>query len=140
MKTTQDIYEFISSKQLMTISSVGADGSPQAAVVGFGQTEDLRLVFGTSNQSRKFANISANPEVAVVIGWDGPQTVQYEGTAREATPEEAKELTELYYEKVPMAQSRQDAPDQTYIVIDPTWVRFTNIAAQPWEVDEVSLA
>lgn len=140
MKTTQDIYEFISSKQLMTISSVSADGSPQAAVVGFGQTKDLRLVFGTSNQSRKFASIAANPKVAVVIGWDGPQTVQYEGTAREATPEEAKGLSELYYEKVPMARSRQDAPGQTYIVVDPIWVRFTNIAAHPWEVDEVSLA
>ena len=128
------------SKSLMTISSLNADGAPQAAVVGVGVTDDLELVFGTSNQSRKYGNITRNPKVAAVIGWDGPQTVQYEGEARELSGEEAEKYSELYYEKNPQALKHKGRPDQTYFLVKPTWVRYTDLRTDPWTKVVLDLA
>jgi pyridoxine/pyridoxamine 5'-phosphate oxidase len=137
MKQREEILAFIASKSLMTISSLGSDGKPQAAVVGFGQTEEFQLVFGTSNLSRKYANIKNSPNVAVVIGWDGPQTVQYEGVAREITGPEAEKYSERYFAKNPHARKNKELPDQCYILVDPAWLKLTDLSVTPWDVVEL---
>ena len=137
MQQREDILAFMASKSLMTISSLSSDGKPQAAVVGFGQTEGFQLVFGTSNLSRKYANIKNNPHVAVVIGWDGPKTVQYEGIAHEITGDEADKYSELYYAKNPHARKNKELPHESYILVEPTWLKQTDLSATPWEVVEL---
>lgn len=138
MKNRDEILAFMQSKTLMTISSLNEKGTPQAAVVGVGVTDDFRLVFGTSNTSRKYKSITARPSVAAVIGWDGPETVQYEGEARELKGVEADELSELYFAHNPMARKFKDNPDQAYFVVQPTWLRYTNLASHPWDITELS--
>ena len=60
----------------MVIATVGENGEPEAALIGFGQTDDLTLVIGMSGKSRKYKNIMGNPKLALVIGgWNEPVTV-----------------------------------------------------------------
>lgn len=61
---------------LTVISTVNADGKPEAAVIGFGQTKNLENVLGTSNTSRKYANIQRDPHIALAIGWEGGKTIR----------------------------------------------------------------
>ena len=45
-----------------------ADGGPQAALIGFGVTDQFELVFDTLRSTRKAVNLEGNPRVALVIG------------------------------------------------------------------------
>ena len=72
---------FVRQCGLAVIATRGADGAPQAALVGITATEGGELVFDTSRGSRKYRNLSAFAQVALVIGWDHEMTVQCEGTA-----------------------------------------------------------
>src|SRR3979411_1064629 len=98
MATKEEIYNFLNSQSLMVVSSLNHDGNPQSAVVGFGQTNDLQLVFGTSELRRKHKNIIANGHVSVVAGWSD-KTVQYEGVARVLSGQEEMDYSEQYFKK-----------------------------------------
>lgn len=129
MENRDKLFTFIKSKFLMTISSVDAAGKPEAAVVGFGAGEGARLMFGTSKQSRKCANVLRDGRVAVVIGWDWPETVQLEGVARAVTVTEAREVAPEYFAENPRAKMRQDDADEQYFVVEPSWARYANMMA-----------
>jgi hypothetical protein len=72
---------FVRQRGLAVIATRGADGAPQAALIGITATERGELVFDTSRSSRKYGNLSAFAQVALVIGWDNEMTVQCEGIA-----------------------------------------------------------
>ncbi len=122
----------------MTISTISPAGTPQAAVVGFGETESFQIIFGTSNTSRKYANIMADPHVALVIGWDGTQTIQYEGKARELSGDEMQVMSEIYFAKHIEARKYRELADQRYFVVEPSWLRYSDLAHYPWDIVEVS--
>jgi hypothetical protein len=77
----QQFINFVRQRGLAVIATRGADGAPQAALVGITATGRGELVFDTSRSSRKYRNLPAFSEVALVIGWDHEMTVQCEGTA-----------------------------------------------------------
>ena len=120
----------------MVLSSINTNGLPQSAVVGFGVTNDLKLVFGTSAESRKAKNIAGNKNVSVVIGWDNQGTVQYEGTARQLKGEEVNNYTEIYYSKNESARAYKDDPNERYFLIEPAWIRYTDVSKNPWAISE----
>ena len=111
----------------MVLSTVNQEGQPESAVVGFGETDDLELIFGTSQLSRKAKNISQNDRVAVVIGWTNEGTLQYEGTARLLTGSEAEKYAEIYYQKSPGSRRYRDDPNERYFLITPGWLRFSQL-------------
>lgn len=137
MLTKPEILEFMETKLLMVLSSVNAEGKPQSAVVGFGQTENFELIFGTDQTSRKATNIADNKNVSVVIGWDDNGTVQYEGTARRLSGEEADKYAEMYFAKNPLSKKYKDEPNECYYLITPNWLRFTSLKNYPWDVTEL---
>src|SRR5437879_9106555 len=137
MERKQEILDFIKSKKLMALSTINEEGRPEAAVVGFSETDEFQLIFGTSNKSRKYRNLQDNSNVAVVIGWDWPQTVQYEGVARELTGTEAEKYSEIYYAKSPKARPHHEHEDQRYFLIEPKWLRLTDLSATPWDIVEL---
>ncbi len=137
MERKSEIIDFIKSNSLMTISSVSATGQPQAALVGFGETDSFQLIIGTSNVSRKYSNILKNPNVAVVIGGNGPKTVQYEGTAREISGAEADKYSEIYFTKSPSARQHNELPTERYFLIEPHWIRYTIVSSDPWDIVEL---
>ncbi len=61
---------FVRQRGLAVIATRGVDGAPQAALIGITATEGGELVFDTSRGSRKYRNLSAFAQVALVIGWD----------------------------------------------------------------------
>ncbi len=76
---TDLLYKFISKHRYAVLSTVASDGTPESALVGFAVAPDLRIIFDTVTTSRKYKNLNLNHSVALVIGWDNEQTVQYEG-------------------------------------------------------------
>lgn len=130
------LYQFMNTKLHMVLSTVAADGSPESAVVGFGITADFQLIFGTSYTTRKARNIAGNNKVSAVIGWDAEGTVQYQGTARQLQPDEVDKYAEIYFSKNHHARAHKSNPDERYFLIEPEWIRFTDVAQNPWVVTE----
>jgi general stress protein 26 len=128
------IYNFIANHKLAVISTQSADSKPQSAVIGFGQTKNLEIIFGTDSSSRKYNNILNNPAVSLVIGWDDNKTVQLEGNAQELSENDLELIRQNYWNKSPDAESYHKNPGQRYFVVKPMWVRYTDLDKEPWEI------
>jgi pyridoxine/pyridoxamine 5'-phosphate oxidase len=128
--------EVMASTNLCVLSTLGSDGQPQSAVVGFSEDENGWLVIGTSNVSRKYRNILADPRVSIVIGWDDRRTVQYEGFIHETHGEEHEKYQALHIAKHPINAKFKDDPNEVYLLVKPTWVRHTDARTDPWIVEE----
>lgn len=136
MKTTEELYEFLNSYQLAVVSTVNPEGLPSAAIIGFGQTKELELIFGTDNTTRKYKNLSHDKHVAFAIGGETPETIQYEGIARELDQSELDIVRDNYWNKNPHAAARSKIPTQRYFIVKPTWLRYTDIRTTPWDITE----
>jgi len=60
MDRKQVILDFIKKQKLAVISTVGIDNKPESAVLEFGETEELELIFDTLTSSRKYKNLQTN--------------------------------------------------------------------------------
>jgi pyridoxine/pyridoxamine 5'-phosphate oxidase len=134
MKTIEDIYEFMDKSFLAVISTTKEDGTPESAVVGFGQTKELEIVFGTENTSRKYANLKLKPNVSFVIGWENGETLQYEGTARELEDSEIDLVKKSYWKKNPKAARYNLITSERYFIVEPSWIRHTDLKMHPWDM------
>jgi hypothetical protein len=97
----QQFINFVRQRGLAVIATRGADGSPQAALVGITATWRGELVFDTSRSSRKYRNLSSFAQVTLVIGWDNEMTVQWEGIADISTGVERDRCLEGLLRSVP---------------------------------------
>jgi general stress protein 26 len=132
---------FLRGERLAVQASSAADGSPQAAVVGFAVTDSFELVFDTLASTRKAQNLRRRPKIAFVIGGldDGDErTVQYEGVADEPAGEELDRLKRAYYAVFPDGPSRASWPGLIYVRVRPTWVRFSDYNVNPPEIVELA--
>lgn len=132
------ILVFLKKYTLTVISTIDVGGQkPESAVIAFTERDNLDIVFGTSNTSRKYKNILNNPHVSFVIGWDGAVgTVQYEGIAKELPIEESHEYSQAQVAKNPHSEKFVQRPDQRYFLVKPTWIRFVdNAEGQVHEID-----
>ncbi len=127
--TKSTILQFLNANDHAVISTASKDGKPESALIGFGQTDELEIIFGTDASSRKYANLQENNRVAFVIGWDDDFiTVQYEGVAQEINGNELERCLELYHAKVPSAAQYQENPGQRYFKVTPTWIRYSDFS------------
>lgn len=116
--------DFMESRNLCVISTVDADAKPESAIVGYTRTSELELIIGTSNKSRKYANLLQNPHVAIVIG-DETAEVQYEGTLEILQEGQYKDMVEQsHIAKLPGAAEYREDPNQVYMKVTPSWIRF----------------
>lgn len=133
----QNVLAFIKTKPHTIISTIGPNNQPESALIGFGETDDLELIFGTYNTSRKYKNLQKNNKVALVIGWDEDFiTVQYEGVASELTAKEIEKYVPLYHKKVPAAAAYTSHPAQTYWKVSPVWIRYSNLSGDEEKIVE----
>ena len=130
---------FIQKQKIAVISTVTPEGNPEAAVIEFGDTDNLELVFDTFNTYRKFTNLKQNNHVAFVIGWDENITIQYEGEAQELFGEEVVKYKQLYFKKNSKAQKWEQKPEIRYFKVIPRWIRYSNLNINPWEIHEINL-
>ncbi len=124
-------------KHTLMVVSTASDNVPEAAVVAYSVLSKGRILFGTSEDSRKFVNLQQNPKVALVIGW-AEGTLQIQGDAEIATGD-IKPLRDLHVARVPASVKYADNPDQRWVLVTPTWYRYTNFSAKPESVVEKSL-
>ncbi|HUD11545.1 MAG TPA: pyridoxamine 5'-phosphate oxidase family protein [Candidatus Saccharimonadia bacterium] len=137
MTSRNEILAFIKKQSIAVISTIDGRGLPQSAVVGFGETEELELIFATYNSTPKYENLKRRKQVAFVIGWDDGVTVQYEGIARELRGEEARTYSNMYYAKNQGAQKYQRMPENRYFLVSPVWLRYTDVDVDPWDIAEL---
>jgi pyridoxine/pyridoxamine 5'-phosphate oxidase len=121
-----DLIAFLRAQKWAVVSSVSRDGGPQSAVVGVAVTDELELVFDTLGSTRKAANLSIDPRIAVVMGWDEAQTVQLEGVADQPTGDALERLQRAYFARFPDGPTRLAWPGITYFRVRPTWARYSD--------------
>jgi pyridoxine/pyridoxamine 5'-phosphate oxidase len=136
--TKEFLYNALRSHRLGVLASLSAGGRPEAALIGIAITPDLEIVFDTVRSSRKYANLCADNQVALVIGWKLETTVQYEGEIRELSPEPADDsFREVYYSVFPEGRERAAAwPGLTHFVVRPQWIRYSNFNP-PQQIEEM---
>ena len=134
--TETDIYEYLRKRKLGVLGSIGPDNHPQSALVGIAVTEALEIIFDTVKSSRKYGNLIARPSCSFVIGWEGEQTVQYEGEAQELSGNELERLQRIYFEVWPDCRSHLTWPDIAYFVVRPRWIRYSDYDQSPPLVQE----
>jgi uncharacterized pyridoxamine 5'-phosphate oxidase family protein len=131
-----DLVEFLRKQPWAVEATVASAGRPQAAVIGVVVTDGCELFFDTLANSRKCANLRANPQVAFVIGWDDAQTVQLEGSADEPSGADLARLKELYFARFPDGRDREAAGGVAYFRVRPTWARYSDFrGAEPTIVE-----
>lgn len=121
--------DFLNQHETCVIATSGADGQPEAATIGFShinQAGKWSFFIGTNSSTRKFANLQANAKCAFVVGFEGTETVQFEGIAQVADEATVKARLTAHLNKVEMAKRFVDQPGQTWFVITPTWLRHTD--------------
>lgn len=63
-----DIIKLLSAQKLAVLATQNPEGFPYASLIAFAATEDLRkIVLATPRATRKFANISNNPGVSLLV-------------------------------------------------------------------------
>jgi pyridoxamine 5'-phosphate oxidase len=96
----------------MTLATADAQGRPSARVVLFKGFHEQGLTFYSNYESRKGAELSANPHVALVFWWDKlERSVRVEGRAQRL-PRDVSERyfhSRLHESQVSAATSRQSA-------------------------------
>jgi general stress protein 26 len=129
--TRAELVSFLRRHKLAVQASVAPGGAPQAAVVGFAVSDALEIVFDTTEATRKYRNLRADPRIAVVIGWDREITVQLEGVADFPSGMELERIRECYFLAYPDGRERLAWPGITHVRVRPTWVRYTDFTRSP---------
>lgn len=137
MDTKELIAAFLAKTKLAVIATVGENG-PESAVLEFGETEELELIFDTLTSSRKYKNLQKNKNVSFVIGWDENITVQYEGVAEELKGSEAEKYKEIYFAKNPRAKKWEKQEGIAFFKVTPRWIRYSDLNTYPWEIKELN--
>jgi Pyridoxamine 5'-phosphate oxidase len=126
---------FVRQRGLAVVATRGADGAPQAALIGITATEGGELVFDTSRGSRKYRNLSAFAQVALVIGW----TVQCEGTADIPTGADRDRCLQAYFAQYPDGVERAHDRDIVHVRVRPSWLRYSDYRPGSFTVEETTL-
>lgn len=136
--TRSELVHFLRQHRLAVQASVAAGGAPQAAVVGFGVSDDAEIVFDTLTTTRKYRNLAADPRIALVIGWDHEATAQIEGVVDFPTGAELARVRDVYFAAYPDGRDRLAWPGITHARVRPTWVRFSDFTKDPPLIAELT--
>ena len=132
--TRRELLAFMRSERFVAQASVARDLAAQAAVVGIAVSDDFEIIFDTLRNSRKAANLRANPSIAFVIGGlhdSATRTVQYEGIADTPSGDELVRVREIYFEVFPDGRERLTWPELIHVRVKPLWIRYSNYGPQP---------
>lgn len=119
------VYDLLHKCELGVLAYLGKQYVAQAAIVGFGETSDLKLIFGTYNDTRKYEAIRENRRVAFVVEKEGA-AIQYEGLISElGDSSEDNKLKQAFFAKNPKANIHHK--NERYFAITPKWIRYVDI-------------
>lgn len=143
--TRVELIQFLRRYKLAVVATIGhpragapsSPGAPQAAVVGFAVSDELEIVFDTLDGTRKFANLVADPRVALVIGWDDAITAQIEGVADVLAGADLARLRDVYFGPYPDGRDRLAWPGISHVRVRPSWVRVSDFTRDPPSIVEL---
>ena len=132
--------EHLLQSQPLAVLATHKEGQPYANLIAFASSNDLkRLYFATTRATRKYAGISADPRVAMLVDNRSNKTSDFRsamaatatGKAREVAPAEKATTLALYLAKHPYLKDFVNSPTcslfeirvQTYFVV----TRFQNV-------------
>lgn len=134
MSRKEFLYDYIHSKMIGVLATMGTGKAPESAVMEFGDTPELELIFDTLKQTRKYVNLKMNSHVSFVIGWENGETVQYEGVAEELLGAKRKKYSAIMFKKNPSFARWELLPGMTYFKVTPRWIRFSAMEKKAWEI------
>ena len=114
-KTLKRLFE---SQQLGVLATYG-EGQPYSSLVAFAATDDLRyLLFATTRATRKYANLSAESRVAILVDNRSNQDTDFHraiavtalGKAEEVQERERGSFLNLYLAKHPYLEEFVNSP------------------------------
>jgi uncharacterized pyridoxamine 5'-phosphate oxidase family protein len=129
-------HEFLVRANRAVISTVSARGKPEAALVNYGVTQELELIFETLQTSRKYTNLLRNPSAAFVMAFDH-ETVQYEGIVDRPKRSDLEPLLDDYFAAYPDGLGHRGWPGLVYMRVRPLWVRVSHYDSS-WKVEEMT--
>ncbi len=134
----EKVLAFIEDEVYAVVSSSNRAGQPESALVGFSHTDNFEIVLATNQNTRKVQNILLNPNVSLVIGLGGEKytSVQLEGIARVLPADQASEYAQDHYKKIPSAKKHMNVEGECFVVVIPSWARYTNYSVSPEEILE----
>jgi nitroimidazol reductase NimA-like FMN-containing flavoprotein (pyridoxamine 5'-phosphate oxidase superfamily) len=108
-KIKRDLKKLLQSQPLAVLATQSR-GQPYASLIAFASSDDLKsLYFATTRSTRKYANLSSDSRVAVLVDnrsnkasdfrWAMAATAT--GTAKEVDPDEKEGTLDLYLSKHP---------------------------------------
>ena len=121
----QAVHKLLTEQQLGVLSTVG-ENTPYASLVAFASTDDdRRLLFVTPRATRKFANLSNNARVALLVNnsinhpadFHEAAAVTAIGGAKSVPATEAAMLRSLYLAKHPYLEDFAHSPSCELILI-----------------------
>lgn len=132
----QDALTFLKHNKAGVIATIAREYEIHASMVYYTADDDFNIYFLTQINSRKFAALSAHPQVAFTIATpDVPQTLQIEGMAMDISldEEESKKkdgLFEILNTRFPFVAplTKLDPAELVMVWIRPTWVRWADYA------------
>jgi hypothetical protein len=98
------------------------------------------LYFSTDDRSGKAKDCQENSRAAVTLGWSEADwvTVQMSGPLRALTsPAEIAAAKTAHYAVHPNARHFENDPHTLFMLFEPDWVRFSDLAAAPPVVEEL---
>ena len=132
----QGLLKFLTTNRLGVLSTIGPEGEPQSALVGIAITREFEIVFDCVARSRKFENLRRDARAAFVVGWQGEVTVQFEGVAKQISSTELGKYHEIYFQAFADGPVRLKWEGISYFVVAPKWVRYSDFAKSPPEIEE----
>ncbi len=134
------LYEFIKQNKFAVLSTISKDNTPQSACVGIAVTSDLKIIFDTTTDSRKYKNLLISSNVSFVIGWANGQTIQYEGKSTLLGNNPSDEIINTYFSVFPNGIDRKNNWDNiTYFIVEPYLIRFSDFNESPPIITETFL-
>jgi general stress protein 26 len=125
---------FLTGHTTGVLATVSASGKPRARLVYYTSDDSFQVYFITLANTRKAADIAANPHAAFVVAeTEAPRTLQVEGVITDLT--ETAEVDPMLSDFVRMLMShtrfgvplaRFDASELRFYRLSPDWVRWGN--------------
>lgn len=144
MITKEDVLKFLKKKDLCVTATADKDGKPIAATMAYAVDDEMVFYLETSNKSRKYKNLLANPKAAIVIGVANElPTVQVDGELTVFEGEDAINARNFIVKQHPEWEGYFLGPDrnpeEVYFSVKPIRVCYSDFTKEPPVVEVVEV-
>lgn len=141
--TRERLFKFLREGRVSVLSTCSSKAEPHSSVMHYSCATELpALYFSTDDRSAKARDCRENSRASVALGWSEVDwvTVQMCGALRALTlPDEIEAAKVAHYAVHPNARQFDSDPHTLFLLFKPDWARFSDLAAAPPVVEEMTL-